>query len=233
MDLQLKNKCFVLTGASGFLGGYIKEELEKEGAEVIGVDKVEAPGISGLDITNARDVSDFFNNQNRYFDGIINNAAVSYKGYTLTEKQFDDTFDVNVKGTYNMLTGIVQYLNDNSSIVNISSIYGVISPNPSLYDLTPELYNSSAYGASKSAVQQLTKYYAVHLGPDIRVNSISPGGILQNQSDAFISTYSNKVPLGRMADPQEIVWPILFLLSNRSSYITGINLNVSGGMEIL
>ena len=93
---------------------------------------------------------------------------------------------------------------------------------------TPEIY-----GATKAAVINLTKYFAAYMASsNVRVNSISPGGVYNNQSDDFVRKYSNKVPLGRMANENELQSALEFLISNRSSYVTGQNIVVDGGLLV-
>ena len=93
---------------------------------------------------------------------------------------------------------------------------------------------SDAYAASKAAIIQLTKYYAVHLSKyKIRVNCISPGGIFNNQNKKFIKNYTKKVPLKRMADLYEVVNGVKILMKNESKYINGHNLIIDGGYTIL
>ena len=116
--------------------------------------------------------------------------------------------------------------------INISSIYGLFAPNFDIYCCNEELFNNASYGASKSAVDQMTKYYAKLYGPDIRVNSIAPGGILQGHSENFTYKYSKDVALKRMMYPEEIVNSILFLLSDLSSGITGQIIKVDGGYKL-
>jgi NAD(P)-dependent dehydrogenase (short-subunit alcohol dehydrogenase family) len=120
----------------------------------------------------------------------------------------------------------------NSSIVNVASIYGVVAPDPRIYLDDKSQYNSSIYGMTKAAIIQMSKYYAIQFAPyGIRVNTISPGGIKQEQTITFQKAYIEKTPMRRMAESNEIVDAILFLLSDMSSYITGHNLIVDGGMS--
>lgn len=245
---DLAGSKIVVTGANGFLGQVICNTLRFEGAEVIGIDICEAKSVSTntelyiikkLDITNKNhfaDLKDFITSTYNelvggYIDGLINNAAVSFKGNHISSEEFSKTMEVNIKGTYNCITQLSDVMSSYASIVNVSSVYGLISPDFRIYDGNEDLYNSSAYGASKAAIIQMTKYYAAQLAP-IRVNAVSPGGIFQNHSRDFVEKYSKRVPLGRMADPKEIVNAIMFLLSPMSSYITGQNLVVDGGLSI-
>ena len=119
----------------------------------------------------------------------------------------------------------------NSNIVNISSIYSLLSPDFKIYRKT-KMGNSAAYSASKAAINQLTRWFASQLSPNIRVNSISPGGVIENQNINFIKKYNKKTLLNRMAKKEEVVGPILFLASNLSRYVNGANIIVDGGLSI-
>ena len=123
------------------------------------------------------------------------------------------------------------------SIIQTGSIYGVVSPKKDIYINSSyngnEINTPAVYSATKSAVIGLTKYLASYLGPfNIRVNSISPGGIFSGQNDEFVKNYSNKVPLGRMASPEDIFGIAVFLASEQSSYLTGQNILVDGGFSL-
>jgi len=95
--------------------------------------------------------------------------------------------------------------------------------------------NSEVYGATKAGIIQMTKYFAVHLAENqIRVNVVSPGGIYNSenpQSENFVNEYSKRNPTGRMANTDEMLGAVLFLASNTSTYVTGHNMVVDGGMS--
>jgi NAD(P)-dependent dehydrogenase (short-subunit alcohol dehydrogenase family) len=119
------------------------------------------------------------------------------------------------------------------SLVNMSSIYGHLGPDFGVYDGT-DMTMPAAYSAIKGAITNFTRYLASYYGKsNVRVNSISPGGVFANQPESFVSAYEKKVPLGRMATPKDIVAAVHFLLSDESSYITGQNLVVDGGWSII
>ena len=114
------------------------------------------------------------------------------------------------------------------SIINVSSIYGVVGPDFSLYDGTT-MANPAAYGASKAGLIQLTRYMASALAPRVRVNALTPGGIFRNQPDVFVKRYEGRTLLRRMAREEDFKGPIAFLASDLSAYITGQNIVVDGG----
>ena len=194
-----------------------------------------------MDITKSKDVNLVFKkiyNEFGRIDVLINNAGVStFEPFEIRpEDKFDWVMDVNLKGTFNCiqcLTNLFDLNNqDKASIVNIASIYGLISPDFRIYtDLDRK--NSEIYGASKAGIIQMSKYFAVHLAErNIRCNSVSPGGIFNPenpQGKDFISKYSDRCPMKRMAKSEEIIGAIVYLSSDLASYTTGQNITVDGG----
>jgi NAD(P)-dependent dehydrogenase (short-subunit alcohol dehydrogenase family) len=114
------------------------------------------------------------------------------------------------------------------SIVLISSIYGLVGPDMSLYEGT-SMANPAGYGASKGGLLQLMRYLATVLAPDVRVNAISPGGVWRQQPGQFHDRYRSRTPLGRMATEEDLKGAAAYLASDLSSYVTGHNLVVDGG----
>jgi NAD(P)-dependent dehydrogenase (short-subunit alcohol dehydrogenase family) len=115
------------------------------------------------------------------------------------------------------------------SIINIASIYGVVSNDPTLYEGT-DMRQPPTYPFVKGGMLQFTRYLAAYLGKSgVRANCISPGGYFNHQPEAFVRRYSERVPLGRMMDHDDLKGAVVFLASDASSYITGENLMVDGG----
>mgnify|MGYP000570870335 FL=1 len=115
------------------------------------------------------------------------------------------------------------------SIVNMASIYGVVGPDFSIYNGTT-MTMPAAYSAIKGGVVNFTRYLACYFGPhSIRINSVSPGGVFNNQESVFVENYVKNVPLRRMALPNDISPAVAFLLSDNSSYLTGQNIIIDGG----
>jgi NAD(P)-dependent dehydrogenase (short-subunit alcohol dehydrogenase family) len=247
---NLNDKIIFITGACGQLGKVISQGFLDAGAIVIGVDieinksniiKDDKISYHSLDIANKQSVVDLFNELYRNqisIDVLINNAGVSI--FEPFEKRTEDEFvyvtDVNLKGTFFCIQEYFQHqkIYGKGNIVNIASIYGEISPDPKIY-LDGDRKNSEVYGATKAGVIQMTKYFAVHLAENgLRVNAVSPGGIYNSknpQSEYFIDEYSKRNPMGRMANVEEMLGAILFLASDASTYVTGQNLVVDGGMS--
>ena len=119
------------------------------------------------------------------------------------------------------------------SIINIGSLYASVAPDPRFYDhirSNPPFLKPPAYGASKAAVVNLTKYLATAWGPyGVRVNTLSPGGVLGSQDEQFKRKFCDRVPLGRMAVYDDLIGPLQFLASDASAYVTGAELRVDGG----
>lgn len=122
------------------------------------------------------------------------------------------------------------------SIIQTASIYGVMAPDQRIYEgsnyLGRPINTPAVYSASKAGVIGLTKYLATYwAGKGIRVNSITPGGAESGQNETFKANYSARIPMGRMAQPHEMVGALIFLASDASSYVTGQNLIVDGGLH--
>ena len=230
---NLKDKNIVVTGSAGFLGQHIMRALTVEDANPIGADLHDAE--FKLDLSYEEGIPDVWHAvENKYgrVDGLINNAAVSFKGRDLSREEFEKTLAINVAGTDSCIHWFGKTMK-NASIVNIASLYGCLSPDFRIYEGDPKEFNSVAYGASKAGIIQLTKYRAALMAKNnVRVNAVSPGGIYQQHDPEFNRLYSERVPLQRMAQPEEIVNAVLFLLSPLSSYMTGQNLLVDGGLSI-
>ena len=144
--------------------------------------------------------------------------------------------DVNVKGTMLccQVFGGAMAQAGRGAIVNVSSIYGVVSPDQRLYEYRRSdgetFFKPVAYSASKSAVMNLTRYLATYWAPKhVRVITVTFGGVFNGQDDRFVGAYSARVPLGRMAAADEYNGAIVFLLSDASAYMTGSNLVIDGG----
>jgi NAD(P)-dependent dehydrogenase (short-subunit alcohol dehydrogenase family) len=150
-------------------------------------------------------------------------------------EQFRRMIEVNLMGTFQVtqVIGTMMAKRGEGSVINIGSLYAAVSPDQRLYDHLPgnlPFLKSPAYGASKAAVVNMTKYFATLWGPlGVRVNTLSPGGVLAGQDEQFKTKYAAKAPLGRMAGTDDLKGPLLFLASGASSYVTGHELRVDGG----
>ncbi|MBU1121396.1 MAG: SDR family oxidoreductase [Candidatus Omnitrophica bacterium] len=139
--------------------------------------------------------------------------------------------DMHLNGYFFCCQKAAEYMKEKKSgvIINFASIYGIVGADLSIYDNT-EMTMPAAYSAIKGGIITFTKYLAACYGKyNIRVNSISPGGVCNKQPGVFVERYSKKNPLGRMADKEDIIGGVIYLASDASGYVTGHNLVVDGG----
>ena len=174
---------------------------------------------------------------------LVNNAgidqppgpAATWRLEDVPVEAFRGTLEVNLVGAFLAAqvfgAGMVQA--GRGSIINVGSLYASVSPDARFYDhlpADPPFLKPPAYGASKAGLVNLTRYLATHWGPHgVRVNALSPGGVLGNQDPEFRRKFIDRVPLGRMASTDDLTVPLIFLASDASRYITGIELRVDGG----
>jgi NAD(P)-dependent dehydrogenase (short-subunit alcohol dehydrogenase family) len=179
-------------------------------------------------------------------DILVNNAALDsppdasaaevgpFEQYP--ESSFDKVMEVNVKGTFiccQVFGGRMAELG-RGSIINISSTYGILSPCQDIYEFRRKndevFFKPVAYSISKSAILNLTRYLATYWAKKgVRVNTLTPGGVANNQPREFLEAYCPRVPMGRMAEAGEMVGAVIYLASDAASYVTGSNLVVDGG----
>ena len=204
----------------------------------------------GVDITNKPSVENLRDKNLKTFgkiDILVNNAAINdmfenpqaaaeqsmFENYPL--EMWQQSLNVNVTGTFlcSQVIGTEMAKSKKGSIINVASTYGIVAPDQSIYkkpDGSQSFYKSAAYPATKGAIISFTRFLAAYWGnKGVRVNTLSPGGVENNQDEYFISNYSAKTPLGRMAQPTDYKGAIIFLASDASAYMTGANLIVDGG----
>ena len=225
------NNKIILLGSEGFVGKYIQNYLSKKSWDISGFDIK-----NGYDFSNELTIKNIMEKNNGYFlincfaiDAKVTNEFFSKTSLNLPIDDFKEILDVNVT---NVFSACRQFISTRNSgrILNISSIYGLVSPNPKLYSGSEK---PIAYGVSKAAVIQLTKHFAAHFAPDFQVNCLTLGGIFSSQKKEFVETYSSNVPMGRMGTLSEISPAIEFFLSEENSYTTGENIVVDGGWTII
>jgi len=144
---------------------------------------------------------------------------------------WEQVFRVNVTGVLLacQIFGKAMITNGGGSIINLSSTYGVVSADPRIYGESG-VNSPISYAGSKSAILNMTRYLAIHWREkNVRVNTLVPGGVFDNQGEEFVKNYSARTPLGRMAKAEEYQGATLFMLSDASSYMTGATVTVDGG----
>lgn len=172
----------------------------------------------------------------RQIDVLVNNAYPRNKNYGRKFEEveladFNENVTSHLGGYFNVTQQVSRQmvLQKRGSIINIGSIYGMVGPDFSIYQGT-DMTMPVEYAAIKGGLLNFTRYLATYLARhEIRVNAVSPGGIFNHQDPQFVENYKKKVPMGRMAEPGDIVGAVLFLASDASRYITGQNLAVDGG----
>jgi NAD(P)-dependent dehydrogenase (short-subunit alcohol dehydrogenase family) len=175
---------------------------------------------------------------------LVNNAGIDqppdapggrHRLEALPVDDFRRMVEVNLIGTFQAIQvfGARMAASGGGSIINIGSLYASVSPDPHFYDHlagNAPFIKAPAYGASKAGVVNLTKFFATHWAAEgIRVNTLSPGGVLAGQDEQFKGKYGARVPLRRMAVPADLQGPLVFLASAAASYVTGHELRVEGG----
>jgi len=262
---SLDGKVALVTGGAGILGSEFCRGLLQRGAQVVLADidgaaadlaaQALADVHGGRVLAVACDVSDPDSvaalvqaGVERFgaIDVLLNNAAskstdltaffAPFEKYSLD--QWRQVMAVNVDGVFLVAQAVGRQMvtqGAGGSIVNVSSVYGVVSSDNRIYEgssyLGRQINNPAVYSTSKAAVIGLTRWLATYWAEHgIRVNAIAPGGVESGQNDAFRARYAARVPMGRMAQRHEVVGAGLFLASEASSYVTGQILVVDGGL---
>ncbi len=251
LGLLGKEHCQALADAGSHV---IVADLDESGCkEFASTLSVPSRGIF-LDVTDpdsifslAKQVMDEF----RRIDVLVNNAGINDMvedpALSLEESRFETyplrmwkkIMEVNVTGVFlcSQIIGRQMIAQGHGSIINIASTYGIVAPDQSLYrdpEGVQRFYKSPAYPASKGSVIAFTKYLAAYCGhAGVRVNALSPGGVANGQDTFFRSNYARRTPLCRMASRQDFRGALVFLASDASRYMTGVNLVVDGGWTVL
>jgi NAD(P)-dependent dehydrogenase (short-subunit alcohol dehydrogenase family) len=240
---NLKDKIIIVTGGNGLLGREIIKKLLIEGATCINIDinHNTSNDFSCIhcDITDSVSIDKaiqlVINKFNR-IDGLVNNAYPRTKDWGLKFEDIEfhswqSNVNIQMNSYFYFTQQVSKYMVKQGfgSIVNMASVYGVVGPDFTIYDGT-EMTMPAAYSAIKGGIINFGRYLASYLGPSgVRVNTVSPGGIFDNQNPIFVNNYNKKVPMRRMGLAKDISPAVSFLLSNDADYITGQNLIVDGG----
>jgi len=251
---DLSGRVAVVTGGMGQLGRVYAAGLAERGMSVATFDIASGDAPEGvrayeIDITDRAAIEQALRGIETEWEVphvLINNAGVDsppdapveevgpFEDYP--EASFDAVMDVNVKGTLLccQVVGGAMAREGRGSIVNVSSVYGLLSPVQDLYafrrDRGETFVKPVAYSVSKSAILNLTRYLATYWAKaGVRVNTLTLAGVWNDQPTEFLEAYAARVPMGRMLDASEALGAVVFLASDASSYVTGANVVVDGG----
>ena len=242
-----RNHCRALADAGATV---VVADLNQEAAETFAAELSGQHLGLGLDVTNEASVKQARDRiMDRYsrIDILVNNAALNeavenpamaleltaFENFPVA--QFRAALEVNVTGVFlcAQVFGSVMAQQGKGSIINVASTYGLVGPDQRIYHNEAgeqTFYKTAAYPTTKGAVVNFTRFLAAYWGQKgVRVNTLSPGGVENNQNDFFVQNYSAKTVLGRMAQPDDYQGAIIFLASDASSYMSGANLVVDGG----
>lgn len=251
---ELTGRTAVVTGGAGPLGRVLSDALAQAGARVVVVDLDEQasaaaandlPGSGhvavGANLLDAQGISHVVEAVSEVgaCDVLVNNAAFTgtsgVPGYAVPfDEQTDEAFAmalaINLTAPFSLTRQLAPLLRagGHGSVVNVSSIYGLVGPNLNLYEGT-RMGNPAAYAASKGGIAQLTRYLSTVLAPEVRVNAFAPGGIARGQDEAFVERYERLTPLGRMGTEDDFRGVVTWLASDASAYVTGQVIAVDGG----
>jgi len=253
---MLKNKVVVITGGSGLLGEqFIKEVVNQGGIGIIAdIDEKSGNKLMNLlsnngakkdvefvkiDITSEKSIESVISYLDKKYgkiDALVNNAYPRNSNYgkhffDVSHKDFVENLGLNLGGYFTTSQVFSKYFKRQGygNIVNISSIYGVIAPKFYLYKDT-SMTMPVEYSVIKSGLIHLTKYMAKYFkGMNIRVNTISPGGILDNQPESFLNKYNDSCSTVGMLDKKDLNGTLVYLLSDMSKYVNGQNIIIDDG----
>lgn len=255
LDLfRLDGKLALVTGGAGFYGTPISRALAQAGAKVIiasrNRDNCEARAAEfrdeGLDCVaeqfdmgkpeSITSLCERIASTHGELDNLVNNALLRSPTHydEATPEQWAAALQANITGIHLCTSAFSAGMRKrgSGSIINIASIYGVVAPKFQIYEGL-DFSSPPDYPFHKGGLIAYTRYCASLFGPDgVRVNCLSPGGYYSGQAEVFVNRYNARIPLGRMAEDDDIAGPVVFLASEASRYITGANILVDGGLTI-
>ncbi|WP_230680066.1 SDR family NAD(P)-dependent oxidoreductase [Pontibacter sp. 172403-2] len=250
---SLQDKVALVSGGYGYLGSAISVALAQAGAETyvlgrseakfreaFGQDKLPNLYFQQADISSTESIAEAFkyiHARHNRLDVLVNNAYYSagQDPEQLTDEQWALGIDGNLNSVYRCIREAIPYMKQQESgkIINVSSMYGMVSPDFSIYDESPASLNPPHYGAAKAGVLQLTRYFACYLGKyGIHVNTVTPGPFPNEevqQDEGFIERLKKKTALNRIGSPADLKGAFVYLASDASAYMTGQNLVLDGG----
>ncbi|MGW8169124.1 MAG: oxidoreductase [Sulfurovaceae bacterium] len=256
---MLNNKVVVITGGAGLIGKeFVKAVVENNGVAVIADINEEIGNKVKIEISKELNTSkidfvklditskdsligciDYLVNKYRKVDALVNNAYPRNKNYgkhffDVTYGDFCENINLNLGGYFLTSQQFASYFKTQGygNIINISSIYGVVAPRFEIYKGTP-MTTPVEYSVIKSGLIHLTKYMAKYFKEmNIRVNSLSPGGIFDHQPEVFLEKYKEKCLNKGMLDKSDLKGTLVYLLSDMSQYVNGQNIIVDDGFSL-
>lgn len=256
---MLKDKIVVVTGGAGLIGKeFVKAIIENNGIAIIAdinselgsevrtslSNELKTSNIDfvKLNITEKKSINDsidYLHNKYGKIDALVNNAYPRNKNYArhffdVEYNDFVENLGLNLGGYFTTSQQFAKYfkIQGYGNIVNISSIYGVIAPKFEVYNNT-SMTMPVEYAAIKSGLIHLTKYMSKYFkGMNIRVNTLSPGGIFDNQSKDFLDSYKKQSLNKGMLNKEDLRGTLVYLLSDMSQYVNGQNIVVDDGFTL-
>lgn len=252
--LSLRDKIILVTGGAGLYGSSIVEGLaEAEGTVIIAsrnIENIKATaqkfcesgldvhaiqvnqGIHGSILNLKTEIEKQFGRLNVFVNNAVARPIKNLENYTV--ERFAESMRINATGSMDILhemAGLIEK-SGGGSIINIASMMGMYGPDLSNYEGTNMGIPPPDYFFHRAGIINLTRYMArVYAGKNIRVNCVSPGGLFNNQPERFLENYTKKVPLGRMANRDDIKGLMVLLASDAGAYINGENILMDGGMH--
>jgi len=256
---MIKDKVVVITGGAGLIGKeFVKAVVENNGIAII-ADINEEIGLEVKDILNKElntinidfvklDITSkdsllkciaYLDKKYGKIDAIVNNAYPRNKNYgkhffDVEYDDFKENLGLNLGGYFTTSQQFAKYFQKQGygNIINISSIYGVVAPRFEIYDGTA-MTTPVEYAAIKSGLIHLTKYMAKYFkGLNIKVNTLTPGGIFDSQPESFLKNYQDKCLSKGMLDKSDLKGSLIYLLSDMSKYVNGQNIVVDDGFSL-
>ena len=256
---MLKDQVIVVTGGAGLIGQAFIEAIVIHGGTAIIADINEKLGLEvkdklskvlksdkidfvQVDITSKQSLSKcivYLDDKYNRIDALVNNAYPRNKNYArhffdVEYEDFVENLGLNLGGYFTTSQQFVTYFKEQGygNIVNISSIYGVVAPKFEIYDGT-DMTTPVEYAAIKSGLIHLTKYMAKYFkGMNIKVNTLSPGGIEDSQPQDFLNAYHDRCLNKGMLDKSDLKGTLVYLLSDMSRYVNGQNIIVDDGFTL-
>ena len=238
--ITLEGKTIVVTGGQGLIGTAFCEHIREAGGTAISAD-IDG-GDLHLDIADETSINDGIASvlkEHGTLDGWINSAFPKTDDFRGTPDEISTeswraNIDMHLTGFFLSSRAALETMKEQGSgcLINLGSIYGVGGPDYRIYGDNLDIANPVTYGAIKGGIITMTQHLAAYYGQfGLRANCISPGGVLDSHRHPgdFIENYTARVPLGRMANPEDVAPAAVYLLSDDASYVTGVNLMVDGG----